>query len=356
MKAKKHVWLHMFIFLMNGLYGMEPDSTHKSQSMTLATTRHYIIPIHCEHDLFIALAPYLNTSAQPGTVVALWDLDCTVGVLDDLRLHPSIFDFNVELVRRLQPSTTTMDPFDMVMADLRKLYENAQMRPMESANRISKIISLLQARNIPNFGITARSTPLKQATMHQLVSNLNIKFSHLSSITQSPMSAEIIFRRSPPAKAYEDGICCCGINSKGIISKELFNALGIDPETIIIADDGRKNLDSFLIAHPHQKVIALHMQIPNMPDTDHFREILAQDGIDINEIVMIGSTSYFRWQLYPSALALARTGPVGGSEMDLHALASLSPGSSSPVSCRGRFEGDAFGSNSPTPLQHPPQR
>ena len=120
------------------------------------------------------------------------------------------------------------------------------------------------------IGLTARSLPIIQATLHRLdaakISFKESSFSGSCSLQQG-------------ASAYQDGVLFCGPINKGKVLLEWFELLNYWPAEIIIVDDKIKNLhaieQAFVAAHKPDITLTL-LHYTHLKDTvaeydlDHF--------------------------------------------------------------------------------------
>lgn len=361
-KGKKFLFLvYFFVF---SLHAMEDKSCKERAKKTSLCTalmhvRHHMIPIEKVEDLPKHLEKLLaHRSLKWGDVFGVWDIDDTVGKLDDLR--PFYFDQNIELLQRLWPifkQWANKDPFTLVMTDQRRFFDNSHMRPLDKANTVAAVIGFLKKYG-PQIGVTARSTGVAAPTAKQVEQDLGIQFDSLRSVSRNSFDT-FEFNVSaankgnkkdmvnpPVAKAFAGGIVHCGINIKAEIVRKFLLACGRHPKILVVADDSGRNLSPFFETFPDTEIIVFHMKVPAPVDIEGFKKKLAAENIDMDETVSVAGEFHPRWQIYPSVLELVRNGPTGGSFANLPALMSPnSPSSPGPLSCEARIQnGDFFAS------------
>lgn len=318
---------YCFLILLVGmLSGMRCDE----RSGLRMTARQRLIVVNDPSQLFDIIGPYLTL--PPHSIVAAFDIDKTIGVVDDPRLSPEYFDYNLETVRRLVPLTRFADPFATTMTDLCVLHETAHMIPLDGANSVSQVIGLLQRHGKPVFGLTARSVPLKRDTVRQAGQDLGIKFTRFSVLSDGKIADDIVclpthYSSCAAPAAIFNGIGFCGINSKGSMLRTMLDRLELVPRMIIFFDDDLSKIQSVFDVFQDRYVLGIYMQVP-IRGSDELQQQLATDG---DEIVFNGRTYP---KLYIAVQHLIHYGVKRGSAYDLPNLQSpTSPQTPGPFSC-----------------------
>lgn len=126
-----------------------------------------------------------------------------------------------------------------------------QLRPIETLT--PHLIRFLQNDGIHTIALTARSLPIVQRTIEQLLL-LGIDFSRTELLDH-----ELDFILTHPGK-YKNGIIFCGENNKGTVLTEILTYANYRPKKIVFIDDKRKNL--LLVEHAvtqdHIDFIGIH--------------------------------------------------------------------------------------------------
>ncbi|KKP95849.1 MAG: hypothetical protein US13_C0002G0159 [candidate division TM6 bacterium GW2011_GWE2_36_25] len=227
-------------------------------------------------DMFREIIDPFTTGLHPNTI-AVFDIDDTVGIPWGPEILTSeAFEENQYAAKILFPDTPQDKLHAKKITELLEAHKNAELRPFDEENTISKKIKLLQDNGIKVIGLTARSTPLRDDTLRQL-KKLKIKFDYDK--LQKPIP---IRGTTEQIGIFTHGILFCGNNSKGPMLKSLFGKLEFEPEEIIYADDSSRNIESVLNTFP-KKTIPLFMQLPAPTHDDESDERLFDDHVQIGD-------------------------------------------------------------------------